>query len=81
MAFSIPFCDRYEYAIRNSGFVISTVLLRFSLLTPKHYDLAIGLVAMIYELGVLSFPSYFTRVIGPSLDARSRSVDAPNLSR
>ena len=59
---SIPFYERYEYVIRNAGFVISTVLLRISLSTPKPYDLAIGLVAMVYGLCVLSVFSYFTRV-------------------
>ena len=59
---SIPFYERYEYVIRNAGFVISTVLLRISLSTPKPYDLSIGLVAMIYGLCVLSVFSYFTRI-------------------
>jgi len=59
---SIPFYERYEYVIRNAGFVISTILLRISLTTPQPYDLAIGLVAMIYGLCVLSVFSYFTRV-------------------
>jgi hypothetical protein len=59
---SLPFFERYEYVIRNSGFVISTVLLRFSLSTPKPYDLAVGLVAMVYGLCVLGVFSYFTRV-------------------
>jgi len=58
---SLPFYERYEYVIRNAGFVISTVLLRFSLSTPKPYDLAVGLIAMIYGLCVLSIFSYFTR--------------------
>ncbi len=72
---SIPFYDRYEYVIRNSGFVISTVLLRFSLSTPKPYDLAIALVAIVYGLCVLGVFSYFTRVIGPFVDKRSASDD------
>lgn len=59
---SIPFYERYEYVIRNAGFVISTVLLRFSLSTPKPYDLVVGLVAIIYGLCVLSVFSYCTRV-------------------
>jgi hypothetical protein len=62
---SIPFYDRYEYVIRNSGFVISTVLLRFSLSTPKPYDLAVSLVAMVYGFGVLGVFSYYTRTMGP----------------
>ncbi len=34
---SLPLFERYEYLIHNAGFVISTVLLRFSLSTPKPY--------------------------------------------
>ncbi len=59
---SLLYYERYEYVIRNAGFVISTVLLRFSLSTPKPYDLAIGLVAMVYGLCVLGVFSFFTRV-------------------
>ena len=70
---SIPFYERYEYVIRNAGFVISTVLLRISLSTPKPYDLAVGLVAMIYGLCVLSVFSYFTRV---SSSAGSDAIQA-----
>jgi hypothetical protein len=66
---SIPFYDRYEYVIRNSGFVISTVLLRFSLSTPKPYDLAVSLVAMVYGLCVLGVFSYYTQAIGPKNSA------------
>lgn len=60
---SLPFSKSYEYLIRNSGFVISTVLLRFSLSTPKPYDLAVGLVAMLYGICVLAVFSYFSRVV------------------
>jgi hypothetical protein len=65
---SLPFFERYEYLIRNAGFVISTVLLRFSLSTPKPYDLAVGLVAMLYGLCVLAVFAYFTRVASESDD-------------
>jgi len=59
---SIPFFERYEYVIRNAGFVISTVLLRFSLSTPQPYDLIVGLVAIIYGVFVLSVFSYSTQI-------------------
>jgi hypothetical protein len=59
---SIPFFDRYEYVLRNSGFVISTILVRFSLSTPKPYDLLVGLTAILYGLGVLVVFSYFNRI-------------------
>lgn len=59
---SIPYYQRYEYVIRNAGFVISTVLLRVSLSTPKPYDLVVAVVAMVYGLSVLGVFSYFTRL-------------------
>ncbi len=58
---SISYYDRYQYVFRNAGFVISTVLLRFSLSTAKPYDVALALVAMLYGLVVLSIFAYFTR--------------------
>ena len=65
---SIPFFEHYEYVVRNAGFVISTVLLRFSLSTPKPYDLIVVLIAIVYGLGVLSVFSFSTRVHSLSED-------------
>lgn len=65
---SIPFFERYDYVVRNAGFVISTVLLRFSLSTPKPYDLLVGLTAILYGLGVLSVFSYSSQVQAHSDD-------------
>ncbi len=59
---SLAYYDRYEYVFRNAGFVISTVLLRFSLSTAKPYDVALALVAMVYGVAVLSVFAYFTRL-------------------
>jgi hypothetical protein len=59
---SIPFFERYDYVVRNAGFVISTVLLRFSLSTPKPYDLLVGLTAILYGLCVLIVFSYSSQV-------------------
>ena len=50
---SLAYYDRYEYVFRNAGFVISTVLLRVSLSTPKPYDLLLALTAMLYGVAVL----------------------------
>jgi hypothetical protein len=51
---SLSYYDRYEYVFRNAGFVISTVLLRVSLSTPKPYDLGLALFAMAYGVVVLA---------------------------
>jgi len=69
---SLPFFERYEYLIRNAGFVISTVLLRFSLSSPKPYDLAIGLVAMLYGLCILTVFAYHSRL--SATDAETEPV-------
>lgn len=50
---SLAYYDRYEYVFRNAGFVISTVLLRVSLSTPKPYDLLLAVTAMLYGVAVL----------------------------
>lgn len=50
---SLAYYERYEYVFRNAGFVISTVLLRVSLTTPKPYDLLLALTAMLYGVAVL----------------------------
>jgi len=51
---SLSYYERYEYVFRNAGFVISTVLLRVSLSTPKPYDLGLALFAMTYGVIVLA---------------------------
>ena len=57
---SLAYYDRYEYVFRNAGFVISTVLLRVSLSTPKPYDLLLALTAMLYGLAVLCVFAWFS---------------------
>jgi hypothetical protein len=59
---SLAYYDRYEYVFRNAGFVISTVLLRVSLSTPKPYDLLLALIAMLYGLAVLGVFACFTAI-------------------
>ena len=39
---SFSISDRFEFVFRNAGFVISTVLLRFSLTSPKPLDIAVA---------------------------------------
>jgi hypothetical protein len=57
---SLSYYDRYEYVFRNAGFVISTVLLRVSLSTPKPYDLGLALFAMAYGVVVLAVFACFS---------------------
>jgi hypothetical protein len=65
---SILYYERYEYVFRNAGFVISTVLLRISLSTKQPYDLGIGLVAMVYGLGVIAVFAYYTENVAAQHD-------------
>ena len=67
---SLAYYDRYEYVFRNAGFVISTVLLRVSLETPKPYDLLLALTAMLYGLAVLGVFACLSAI-------ERRSVDQP----
>ena len=59
---SLAYYERYEYLFRNAGFVISTVLLRVSLSTPKPYDLLLALTAMLYGLAVLAVFAWFSAI-------------------
>jgi hypothetical protein len=59
---SLAYDNRYEYVFRNAGFVISTVLLRVSLSTPKPYDLLLALIAMLYGLVVLGVFACFSTI-------------------
>jgi len=59
---SLAYYERYEYVFRNAGFVISTVLLRVSLSTPKPYDLLLALTAMLYGAAVLGVFACYSRM-------------------
>lgn len=69
---SISYYDRYEYLFRNSGFVISTVLLRISLSSPKPYDLALALTAIFYGLGLIWIFAFYTRVSTAAEESTAR---------
>jgi hypothetical protein len=72
---SLAYYDRYEYVFRNAGFVISTVLLRVSLSTPKPYDVVLALIAMLYGLAVLGVFACFA-AIERKRDTAARAVPA-----
>jgi hypothetical protein len=59
---SLAYYDRYEHVFRNAGFIISTVLLRISLSTPKPYDIGLGLIAMVYGTLILAVFCWFSSV-------------------
>ncbi|MEM1424920.1 MAG: hypothetical protein AAGH64_13075 [Planctomycetota bacterium] len=57
---SIAFYDKYELVFRNAAFVLSTVLLRVSITSPRPYDLGLGLLAMTYGYVILVLFQWFT---------------------
>ena len=59
---SLAYYDKYEHFFRNAGFIISTLLLRISLSTPKPYDVGLGLIAMLYGTVVLAVFFWFSSV-------------------
>ena len=73
---SLAYYERYEYVFRNAGFVISTVLLRVSLSTPKPYDLVLALTAMLYGVGVLGVFACYA-AMGRRGEPRSESQPGP----
>ncbi|MEQ8316356.1 MAG: hypothetical protein RIE77_10805 [Phycisphaerales bacterium] len=66
VSFSIT--DGYQYVFRNAGFVISTILLRISLTSPKPLDLAAALTAMGFGIAVLAIFNTYAR-LGKDNDA------------
>jgi len=77
---SLAYYDRYEYVFRNAGFVISTVLLRVSLSTPKPYDVVLALIAMLYGLAVLGVFACFA-AIEQRRDAAAQALPADHEGR
>lgn len=71
---SLAYYDRYEHVFRNAGYVISTVLLRVSLSTPKPYDLLLALTAMLYGLAVLGIFACFSAIERSAVDRPRRPV-------
>jgi len=82
---SLAYYDRYEYVFRNAGFVISTVLLRVSLSTPKPYDLLLALTAMLYGLAVLGVFAWLSAIergpVGRRPAGRETGADETSESR
>jgi len=52
----------YELVFRNAAFIVSTILLRLSLVVQKPYDVEIGLLAMAFGVLVLLVYNYALRV-------------------
>ena len=55
---SLMISDRYELVFRNAAFVISTILIRFSLTADYPYGPAIGVAGMLFGIVTLAIYNY-----------------------
>ena len=59
---SLLLSSHYELVFRNAAFVVSTILLRFSLAVQKPYDVELGLTSIAFGVLVLLIYNYYLRV-------------------
>jgi hypothetical protein len=59
---SLAVSDRYELVFRNAAFVISTILIRFSLTVARPYSAVLALTGMIFGILTLLIYDYHLRV-------------------
>lgn len=69
--------DAYHLVFRNAGYVIAAILLRFSLSLHKPYDVALGLIAMVYAILIALISRYWLHLIR---EGKPRPVDADALT-
>ena len=63
---SLVVSDSYELVFRNAAFVISTVLIRFSLTVGRPYGAVLALSGMVFGIFTLLIYNYHTRILGPA---------------
>jgi hypothetical protein len=59
---SLSVSDRYELVFRNAAFVISTILIRFSLTTERRYSALLAVTGMVFGILTLVIYNYHARV-------------------
>jgi hypothetical protein len=59
---SLSVSDRYELVFRNAAFVISTILIRFSLTTARQYSALLAVTGMLFGIVTLVVYNYHARV-------------------
>ena len=62
LLFSLSISNAYHLVFRNAGFIVSTILIRLSLIMERPYDVAVGLLGMLFGILVLAVYNYFLRV-------------------
>jgi uncharacterized membrane protein len=61
---SLMVSDRYELVFRNGAFVISTILIRFSLTAQSPFGALLALMGMLFGIGTLLIYNYHLEVTG-----------------
>jgi hypothetical protein len=59
---SLAVSDRYELVFRNAAFVISTILIRFSLTSVRQYSALLAVAGMLFGIVTLVIYNYHARV-------------------
>jgi hypothetical protein len=62
---SLAVSDRYELVFRNAAFVISTIMIRFSLTTVRQYSALLAVAGMVFGIATLVVYNYHTRIRAP----------------
>jgi hypothetical protein len=60
---SLVVSDRYELVFRNAAFVISTILIRFSLTADRPYGALLALLGMLFGTVTMLIYSYKTNLL------------------
>jgi hypothetical protein len=60
---SLVVSDRYELVFRNAAFVISTILIRFSLTVGRPYGATLALSGMVFGIATLLIYNYHSSVV------------------
>lgn len=63
---SLRYSGCYHVLIRNSGFALSTVVIRVALTAPAYYSVGLGICAVIFVLGITYAYNRFLPVAAPS---------------
>jgi hypothetical protein len=62
---SLAVSDRYELVFRNAAFVISTILIRFSLTTVRQYSALLAVTGMVFGIVTVLIYNYHVRATAP----------------
>lgn len=71
---SLAVSDRYELVFRNAAFVISTILIRFSLTVVRPYGAILALSGMLIGIFTLVVYNYHSRISQPAPTPAEQSV-------